>query len=340
MLVVLFIIMAVTILSLGFLARSDVEMLCGKNMVTYTQVGYLSESGLEHCKALVLNPHDLSSDFSTPFTAQDQQLDGDSDDYYNITIKRDANYTERCNYIFTSTAYREKAGQRFGNSVLRADFRVDPAIALWCSDDTVINGNTSIYGDVYCGNELDNNGDIKGDIFAELLTGTGSKAGQLYEPNQTDINSPDLDMVFFVPTYVPDANGNVEIDTDTIVKGSLIIDANLIIKSGCTVEIDPGKNEVGLFVTGSVDINDLSTLQVEGLAKVKDSVIVRGSSRLEVTGALFVGTGGLRGSGMVTLVADPIAASIKVNKGFGDTENYIPAAGGFFKKIERSDQEF
>ncbi|MBA7693960.1 hypothetical protein ES703_102560 [subsurface metagenome] len=63
LLVVLFIVMAITILSLGFLSRSDVELACGGNMILRTQMDYLAESGLEHAKGLILNPQDVDSEY-------------------------------------------------------------------------------------------------------------------------------------------------------------------------------------------------------------------------------------------------------------------------------------
>ena len=56
LLVVLFIIMAVTVLSLGFLVQSDVELACGQNMILRTQMDYTAESGIEHGKGLILIP--------------------------------------------------------------------------------------------------------------------------------------------------------------------------------------------------------------------------------------------------------------------------------------------
>ena len=53
LLVVLLVVMVITILSLGFLSRSDVELACGQNMVLHTHMDYLAESGLEHAKGLI-----------------------------------------------------------------------------------------------------------------------------------------------------------------------------------------------------------------------------------------------------------------------------------------------
>ena len=52
LLVVLFIVMAITVLSLGFLSASDMELACGQNMILRTQMDYLAESGLEHARGL------------------------------------------------------------------------------------------------------------------------------------------------------------------------------------------------------------------------------------------------------------------------------------------------
>jgi type II secretory pathway component PulK len=65
LLIVLIVIMAITVLSLGFLSRSDVELACGENMVLRTQMDYLAESSLEHAKGLILNPQDISSEYWT-----------------------------------------------------------------------------------------------------------------------------------------------------------------------------------------------------------------------------------------------------------------------------------
>ena len=46
LLVVLFIVMAITITALGFVTQSDVELACGQNMVLHKQMDYLAESGL------------------------------------------------------------------------------------------------------------------------------------------------------------------------------------------------------------------------------------------------------------------------------------------------------
>ena len=85
LLVVLLIVMAATILSLGFLSRSDVELACGQNMTLRTQMDYLAESGLEHARGLILNPQDVETEYWAG--AVRQQLVAGSDDYYDINLR-------------------------------------------------------------------------------------------------------------------------------------------------------------------------------------------------------------------------------------------------------------
>lgn len=97
LLVVLFIVMAITVASLGFLSRSDVELACGRNMVLRTQMDYLAESGLEHARGLILNPQDVDSEYWTG--AEAQQLVAGSTEYYDLEVVRDdSDPMDRCNY--------------------------------------------------------------------------------------------------------------------------------------------------------------------------------------------------------------------------------------------------
>ena len=84
LLVVLFVVMTVTILSLGFLSQSDVELSCGENMILRTKMDYLAESGLEHAKGLLLNPQDIDGEYWTG--AARQQLVSGSDEYYDVNM--------------------------------------------------------------------------------------------------------------------------------------------------------------------------------------------------------------------------------------------------------------
>lgn len=136
LLVVLFVVMVITILSLGFLSRSDVELACGRNMVLRTQMDYLAESGLEHARGLLLNPPDPNSGYWTG--AECLQIVENSNDYYNVYVNQipliDPCDPNMCDYEITCTAYRrDKNGERVGESILKAELHIDPNIAYWAS---------------------------------------------------------------------------------------------------------------------------------------------------------------------------------------------------------------
>ena len=61
LLMVLLIVMAVTIISAGFIAQADVELASGGNMLLHTQTDQLANSGLEHAKGLLLRPQAVSA---------------------------------------------------------------------------------------------------------------------------------------------------------------------------------------------------------------------------------------------------------------------------------------
>jgi len=125
LIVVLFIVMVATILSMGFVARSDVELSCGKNMILQTQMDYLAESGLEHARGLILSGQDAQGSWTS-------QLVSGSSDYYCVTVSarhppfnpHDPNRPWDCQ--ITSTAYKEKNRERVGESSLKAELYIDP----------------------------------------------------------------------------------------------------------------------------------------------------------------------------------------------------------------------
>ena len=126
LIVVLFIVMIATILSLGFLTRSDSELSCGANMILKTQMDYLAESGLEYAKGLIVN--DSNAVISWAVTGQ-QLYSGN--DYYDVNVVSltvpDPNQSMQAfDYRIVSTGYREKNGQKLGESTLIAELCVDP----------------------------------------------------------------------------------------------------------------------------------------------------------------------------------------------------------------------
>ena len=130
MLVVLFIVMAIAIISSGFIARSDASLQSGRNYCLRNEVEYLAWGGMEHAWALVQDPNSLTS---TPFEMTAQQLDPGSDHYYDITIdtpepvaSSDPNDTASL-YSVECAAYKQVNGENKAISTLQGKLYYDPA---------------------------------------------------------------------------------------------------------------------------------------------------------------------------------------------------------------------
>ncbi len=372
LLVVLFIVMVITILSLGFLSRSDVELACGQNMVLRTQMDYLAESGLEHARGLILNPQDVVSEYWTGAT--DQQLVAGSDDYYDLEIVRDdSEPTNRCNYIIDCNSYRLRNGEKIGRSSMRGELRLDPCIAYWAGSDTVISGQITINGDVYCNGNLTNNGSIGGDVFASgTIAGANieGKRNELYAPAPVDW--PGLVSSNFEPTYyigstsysteIVDANvhpvgsfnpsagnpagirycsGDVELTSSVNINGMLVVNGTLRI-SGANNVISAVKNFPALLVNGEMVVGDGAALLINGLAQIGQRIVIDAetvNANIIVIGGLYIANGGVDGitSSFVSVgvTSAPALASIQTWPAAGVAQRWVPAAGAFFRNIER-----
>lgn len=361
LLVVLFIVMAITILSLGFVSRSDVELACGQNMILRTQMDYLAESGLEHARGLILNPQDTASE---DWTAASQQLVAGSGDYYDLVVVRDnSDPTDRCNYIIDCNSYRLEGIEKIGLSRLHAELRLDPCIAYWAGSDTTVSTKMVINGDVYCTGDLTNNGIIGGDVFATgTITGANIE-GQKNTVTQAPVTWPNLAVTDFKPTYyigstsysaqqIVDANiptpsvlpgvwysnGDVNMPGNVTVNGTLVVDGTLRI-SGVNNVITAEPNFPALLVAGQVVMEDGSSLVVNGLAQIEGPITVDPntiSSNITVTGGLFINNGGaISDKVSVDITAAPAITAIEIWSDDNTARRWSSAGGAFFRSIER-----
>jgi hypothetical protein len=132
MLVVLFIIMAIAVISSGFIARSDVELQCGQNYRLRNELDYLAWAGLEHAKALVISPEN-SEVLDTEWSQAEFRLDESRSQYYDLTIyspvetvAADPNDPSTYTYSIQSAAYDNSGGAVRARSVLDATLFYDP----------------------------------------------------------------------------------------------------------------------------------------------------------------------------------------------------------------------
>jgi len=364
--------MAITVLSLGFLSRSDVELACGTNMGLHAQMDYLAESGLEHTKGLILKPHEIAGEYWGGATRQ--QLVAGSDDYYDVSVTK----LGELNYKVNSIAYKEKDGEQVGRSSLEAELRLDPAFALWSDMSTLITAETVIRGDVYVGGagNLFGTGLILGDVFAAGTITATNIQGQRNEAVVTPpVSDPglvvsDYKTSYFIgsqeysvdtlasnSTYVdltlgPTANnpagvyfcrGPITFAGNVNINGMLVVIKAINIESGSNVTITAVKNfpalltDAGLwFVPPGGELQGLTRLNITGLAQANEVNLGNvADTHVEVVGGL-VSHGIINTTGCtVNITAAPNKAAIETWDNTGVPVRWSPAGGAFYKSITR-----
>ncbi|MBL7152897.1 MAG: hypothetical protein ISS79_04220 [Phycisphaerae bacterium] len=327
LLVVLFVIMVITVTSIGFLSKSDVELACGRNMELWTEVGYTADSGLEHARALIISPQELAPDNWTGDEAlgMEAQQIVSGDDYYDLQILRDdSDPTDRCNYTIDCNSYRLQGGEKIGRRNITAQLRLDPCIAYWADANTTISQRVTINGDMYCAGDLSTSGIIRGDAFAGGTVSGAGITGRINE-NVHDANvpvgwpeikatdysstyyseagshSPDIIGSYIDPSdpFLPSSNnpggvlyrdGDAELADGVNINGLLAVSGDVTIRGSNT--ITAVKNYPALLVGGDLIIEPEGALDVHGLAVVEGQVRVSsGGGDLDITGALFAGEG-------------------------------------------------
>lgn len=362
--IVLVIVMAVMILSLGYIARSDTELACGRNMLLRTRMDCLAESALAHGRGLILNPQDVDTEASGYWTSASGQQLGAGDDYYDVSVTQ----LGPCDYEITGTAYRLQGAQRVGRGGLTADLRLDPCVALWAAGTMTIPATATVIGDVYCGADLTNNGNVDGDAFAAGSvsgTFTGSANQAVTEPPVTcpTISALQFSSQYYIeysayPVYSIDANltdvtfapdaanpaGVLYCPNDVTLAGNVTINGTLAVGGDLTItgggnSITAEKNFPAVLVAGNMTVRDGAALTITGLAKIGQQVIVdpnAGTYSLTVNGGLFIETGSLddrSGNGSIVIEAMPHKAALQIWPAAGDVSRWRQAADAFFKSI-------
>lgn len=308
LLAVLMIVMVITVMSLGFLSRSDVELACGRNMEKRVQIDYLAESGLEHARGLILNPQDVAGEYWTGEPLQ--QLVAGSSDYYDLVVVRDnTDPNDRCNYIIDSNSYRLESGQKKSQSDLRATLRLDPCIALWTGSDTALWSGITVTGDVSCGGALSNAGAIDGDTFTAIFSGN-NPTGQSKPVGNLGLAWPRVTVADFTANYavqtIPGGtisfqmlgpynpvrvcyrSGSLTVAGNVRIEGMLIVDGDLSVQNSTNMII-ASKNVPALLVTGDLVVGTGGELVLQGLAVVDGNMEVSaGAAGVNVLGGLFI----------------------------------------------------
>ena len=132
MLIVLFIIMAIAVISSGFIARSDAELQCGRNYRLRNEADYLAWAGLEHAKALIISPENTGV-IEINWSQTGFQLDASGSQYYDLAVNSpvettaaDPNDPSTYTYTIQCSGYDNAGGAVRARSVLDAMLFYDP----------------------------------------------------------------------------------------------------------------------------------------------------------------------------------------------------------------------
>ena len=213
-----------------------------------------------------------------------------------------------------------------------------------------------------------NNGTINGDVFAASLSGVAT--GQLYPVDQADVNWPNISVSDFESSYYIDSTSytpetltlddynNIFLPTSLInnpkgvvfyndspltlsgnvsVNGTLVVNGDLII-TGANNTIVAYKSFPALVVNGQLRIEQSGQLTINGLAQVESMFLGNDAADITILGALFVNSGlnvSSMYSGNINITAAPDKAAIEIWPTAGNAVRWSPAAGAFFKGIER-----
>lgn len=364
---ILIILMAIAILSMEYLWRSDLELALGRNTVLRAQMDALAQSGLEHAKGLILNPQDVPSEYWAGGSRQ--QLIPGSNDYYDVNVVR----LSECNYQIVSAAYRLQGSQQIARTALRAELRLDPCVAHWQRGDAVIPPQAHVIGDVYCGGRLAVRGTIDGDVFA---AGTVETAGRVSGQKHSfaaapPVISPELVLADFASHYYIERQVHVVdvIGTDVLcgvklqptalnaagvhycsgplrlrkrvdIHGTLVVEQDLVLDGECDVVVKAVKNFPALLVGHDVKMKGTGQhLHIEGLAQIGHCIDMGNGAgnTVRINGALCILAGGLEQTDGCTLVikTGPDKAAIQVWPAPGVPKRWSPAGSAFFKSIKR-----
>jgi len=301
LLLVLGIIMAITLLSLGFIARCDMELASGHNVVVRTQMDQVAMSALEHARGLLLNPQEAEGQFWTGGTAL--QLTLDTNDFYDVTVAADP--SDECTFDVTCEAYRLRGAEKLGSSRLAAVVRLDPAIGLWCGSDLSFRAAWSVIGDAYAAGTFTNLGlasAVDGDLFAGGLS--GDITGTYRTAASLSLTWPSLTSSYSHPDYTTSSigpgtvsgsysaaaiwrcTGDLTLNGAVVVNGMLLVEGDLVIE-GSGARLTAAKNLPAVYVTGNLILHGATHLQIEGLVAVDGSVLAGHGSDARIVGGLF-----------------------------------------------------
>jgi len=374
--VVLFIVAAISVLSFGYVVKADRELSCADNTDFRMEMDYLGQTALNHAKALIINPQNVTTGSGGYWQGKDELKIKPGKDFYDITVAQSTGgLTPRCTYDVTINAYRKDGGLRISETKLQSQLRFDPCIAYWSNASSSIPSNMLIYGDVYCNgtficsSTLEGADTVVGDVYSDTFAGW--KTGQHYSKADITVEWPAIDaddysggdyyidgVRYQCKILYSDNYSNIEMTTDESsnparlfyrpgnlklqgnvkINGSLIINGDLLVEVG-QASITATKNFPAILADEKLIIINDGKLTVSGLVHVEEMEVGDSASDISITGGLFIEEKAIDikddYSGTVTVTADPMLSSLKLEESDGDVLKWMPAGGAYYKSTKR-----
>ncbi len=372
LIVILILIMTTSLLSMVFMSRSDVELACGNNMTLRSQTNYTAESALEHAKGMILNPQEVAGEYWTGVNAQ--QLVNGSDNYYDVVVTKlgQCNYQIDC--LAYKDKAGVQIGRSALQAEIRLDPVIAywqsnlapiPSEIIINGDvycDTELINSGKILGDVYSPSTVTN-------LPPGIITGKKNEFTDQEPIVLPNLNTFDFDSTYYInsiqysfnvitpnsvmqdvilePTisnpagifyYKKDLRliGNIDIT------GMLVVKNNLKIEQTCNITIVAVKNFPALLVGRDITFNGVGQqLNITGLVQVGRHIDMKNNigNSIDVLGALYILGDGIRNTigCTVNITGSPDKAAIEIwsSGGGGVPTRWSPAAGAFFKNIQR-----
>ena len=291
LLTVLFILMVISVLTLGVLVRTDMDLAGSRNVPLRMQMDELAQSGMEYSKVLIGNQIPDANVVGAIYSLSDIIPAYEGSEYYQLAIvPKDDGIAETPNYWYTVDCEMfEEDGTEIANTRLQGDLRL-PCIAYWQGGAQNILYTTKIYGDVYCTNAMDIFGRVYGDIYS-TTTGSvksvlmGAIFGQIYTNwPKPPVEFPTLKYEWFDGCYY--------VDSEDSYWGQEIVpdDCNELEMPG----LNPGNDMKVYYHYGDLRLNGDFTAADIGTLAVSGNLTLAGETSLEIVSenyfpALIVG---------------------------------------------------
>lgn len=372
---VLFIVMAASIIALGIIVRSDMELACGKNMTTHMKMDYLAQSALTHAKTLLMYPQ--LNPVAGYWTGRPElQIDDTGDDYYDlVVIQSTVGSTKRLDYTIDASAYRLVGISETAKYDLTANLHLDPCITYWQGTQMSLPAGVAIYGDAYCDDNITIMGYVDGDVYSRLaVTDAGTITGNTYNsvapsPVPLPLLAPEdfnLDYYIDAENYLvekitgngggpytlnegPSANNpagvycysgnNIQLDGNCRIDGTLVVTNDLTLTGTCSLTINAQKNFPALLVGGSLiaDANEVSA-DITGLVQIGNLIDMRNrtDATVDVLGALYIlGDGIINTTGSTVTVTTDPVRAAIKIDSATGSTMWTPTGGAIYKSINR-----